>query len=394
MGFMGFFTVLFFVSVRSCHTQEPRAVRSGLKDGASCFVSLGDSGDTLTVAAVGDIMMGGRALPVLRERGFHYPFDSTRHVILDADIAVGNLEAPFALSGKAFEKKFTFMVPPSFAEGLAAAGFDVLTLANNHILDFGPEALQSTLDVLDSLGLAHCGAGKNRSEAEKPALVEIGGKDLSRMPEEGEKGRNAVFPQPERRAAFLAYSLTYPEEFWAGQNRPGTSTAVLNRMEERIRSLRDSADFIIVSFHWGGELMESPKAYQRDFGRKAIDAGADLVLGHHPHVIQGIEWYRGRLIAYSLGNFVFGSLSGKVQNAIILRVTFNRDGVSSAEVLPVSVDNREVLYQPRLLSGSRKAAVLEHLSRISVPLNDGELTITPDGILLPPCSPPSHHTPD
>ncbi len=236
---------------------------------------------SISVAAVGDMMFGGHASFYIEKYGVSYPFDSTKKMLSLADVALGNLEGPFTDDGKKYDKKFNFKVPPEYANGLLDAGFDVLTLANNHMLDYGIEGLKSTLDVLDSLGVAHCGAGLNLSDAEKQAIIE----------------RNGY------RIATLGYSMTFPREFWATDSTGGTCYPVWNKMIANIEKSDSLADFVIVTFHWGSELKNQPKTYQKDFAHAAIDAGADLVIGHHPHVLQGIEIYKNRLIAYSLGNF-------------------------------------------------------------------------------------------
>lgn len=315
---------------------------------------------SVSLVVVGDLMMGGSALPVLHQRGSDYPFDLTRTHLRTADIALANLEAPFTHSGKAFEKTFIFRIPPEYAGGVARAGFDVLTLANNHILDYGPEGLLSTVMVLDSLGIAHCGAGPDLLAAEKGVVVKRG---LWRI-------------------GFLAYSLTYPTDFWATLGKMGTAYPYPDRFKECLRMMREEADLIVVSFHWGGELKTEPKPYQRLFAYRAIDWGADLVVGHHPHVLQGLEIYKDRLIAYSLGNFVFGSYSRNARESIILKVRYDQMGFLMAEVIPISVFNYEVQFQPRLLEGALREKVIQRLNGISIDLNGGRKIIRESGVIV------------
>ncbi len=314
-----------------------------------------------SIAAVGDVMMEGAALSVIREKGPDYPFDGTRSLLQDADAAIANLEAPFGGGGKPFNKTFTFRVPPEFAAGVRNAGFDILTLANNHILDYGPSELKSTLAVLDSLKLAHCGAGMNRAGAEA----------------------EAVFRKPGWTVAVLAYSLTYPEAFWATASRCGTAFPVRDALKRRIAEIRPSADLVAVCFHWGKELAKLPLPYQREFARLSIDSGADLVIGHHPHVLQGIELYKGRPIVYSLGNFVFGSKSESCRESAILKVFFTKAGFQRGELVPISVYHREVHFQPRILEGERRDRVIRFINSISKTLNSGREPLSPDGTIIP-----------
>ncbi|MCK5148864.1 CapA family protein [bacterium] len=316
------------------------------------------------LTAVGDLMMGGSARSVISRRGVDYPFDSTRTVLMASDVAIANLEAPFTCKGIAFKKKYTFRVPATFADGILRSGIDVLTLANNHILDYGAIGLRETVSLLDSIGLAHCGAGENLHAAEEAAILEVNGKKIG----------------------CIAFSLTYPAEFWATSMRPGTAYPRLNRLKLIIESLENSVDYIVVSFHWGGELMISPKPYQRMYAKNAIDWGADLVLGHHPHVLQGCEWYKERLIAYSLGNYVFGSYNNKVHNSVILKVLLDDSRIIYSEIIPIIINNYKVQFQPRILQNRKRQDVISLMNGLSKRLNGGRDIFSSTGILVIPVS--------
>jgi poly-gamma-glutamate capsule biosynthesis protein CapA/YwtB (metallophosphatase superfamily) len=300
---------------------------------------------SISIAAVGDIMIGNHTTEYIESYGVDYPFNGTSKVLSQADIAFANLESPFTHTGTKFEKKFNFKVPPDYARGLIRGGFDVVTLANNHILDYGMEGLKNTITVLDSIGLNHCGAGLTLDQAQQPAIIE----------------RNGF------RIGFLGYSLVFPEEFWATRSRGGTNYPT--NLEKNIRHADSLADFIVVTFHWGAEGMNYPKEYQKFFAHTAIDCGTDLVLGHHPHVLQGLEIYKNRLIAYSLGNFSFSSYSRRATESIILKVYLTASGLLFAKIIPVSVDNYEIAFQPEILSDNRAENILAHLRTYSEPLN-------------------------
>jgi poly-gamma-glutamate capsule biosynthesis protein CapA/YwtB (metallophosphatase superfamily) len=334
----------------------PRAVDSTRTAGAAPARNA-----SVTVAAVGDVMLAGSALTVLMESGPDFPFDSTRTLLQSADFAIGNLEAPFGTGGQPFQKTYTFRVPPGFAGGLLGAGFDVLNLANNHILDYGIPPFRQTLRILDSLGIAACGAGMNRDDAETGVIVVRGG----------------------WKAAFLGFSLTYPDAFWATASRPGTAFAVRERIAGRIDFLRRNADLVIVSFHWGKELHGMPQPYQREFAHAAIDAGADFVIGHHPHVLQGFELYRGKPIAYSLGNFAFGSKSVSCRESAVLVARFDSSGFAGGRVVPLCVDYQKVQYQPRPMKGTGADRVIAELNRLSEKLNGGVKPLLPGGEIPP-----------
>lgn len=300
--------------------------------------------NTITIAAVGDIMLGHRAEPYLLKEGPGYPFVNVLPVLRQAQLVVGNLESPISKRGTAVEnKQFTLRVGPVAVEALNAAGIGVVTLANNHILDFGPLALQDTLTALGENNILFTGAGMDLDDARTPAFLKV----------------------KDRTIAFLSYSLTFPLEFYAAKGRPGTAPGYKEYVRRDIEAVRPRADLVVVSFHWGAELMTTAKDYQKDLGRKAIDWGADLVLGHHPHILQELEVYRGRLIAYSLGNFVFGSESDKTNTSIILLCTFKGKTLVRVEAVPLDVNNYRVAYQPRVLAGSRADALLGEINAAS-----------------------------
>jgi len=297
--------------------------------------------DQITIAAVGDLMLGNRTEPFLKEFGPAYPFGEVRPFLEQADVVVGNLESPVSVRGTAFpNKKFTLRAGPIAIEALKQAGIRVVTLANNHSMDFGPLALQDTLTHLEENGILSTGAGMDLEDARSPAILKVKGKTL----------------------AFLSYSLTFPLEFFASASRPGTAPGYADFVKADIEKVRPSADLVIVSFHWGAELMTAAKDYQIALGRKAIDWGADLVLGHHPHVLQELEVYKGRLIAYSLGNFVFGSESNRTNTSMILLLTFRGKSLVQADAIPLDVNNYRVKYRPRVLKGAAGAEVLESIN--------------------------------
>ena len=300
--------------------------------------------EEITIAAVGDIMLGGRAAPFLKQFGPDYPFRDVMPFLRAADLVAGNLESPISTRGVAVQnKKFTLRAEPLAAQALKAAGVRVVSLANNHAMDFGPLALKDTLDALSESDILFAGAGMDLNEARAPAIVKVRGKTL----------------------AFLAYSLTFPLEFFASARRPGTAPGYADFVKADIEKVRPRADLVVVSFHWGAELLTAAKDYQIDLGRRAIDWGADLVLGHHPHVLQEIEVYKGRLIAYSLGNFVFGSESNRTNESMILLLTFRDRSLVKAEAVPIDVNNYRVRYQPKVLSGSAADELIDRINAAS-----------------------------
>lgn len=317
--------------------------------------------EEITIAAVGDIMLGSRAARFIDVLGVDYPFGGTAHILKSADLAFGNLEGPLGVGGTKAIKDYTFLSDPRVAEGLKRSGFDVLSLANNHTLDFGSSALSETLVALKNSDIAAVGAGKNLGEARKSAVLTVKGV----------------------RVAFLAYSLTYPKDFYATRAKPGTAEGRISYVKEDVRMARQKSDLVVASFHWGAEGMASPKDYQREVAYAAINAGASLVLGHHPHVLQGIERYKHGLVAYSLGNFAFGTYN-KNKDSMILRVTFDAQGaLKRATILPILVFNEKIRFRPIVYGRNDSKRVIDHLSVISRDLNTSLVFTDGIGVVEP-----------
>ncbi len=293
--------------------------------------------------AVGDIMLAGSGTATFVRAGYDYPFAATARELRSADIALGNLEAPLTVRGQEFkDKRFRFRASPKAAAALKKAGFSVVTLANNHIMDFGETGLLDTIRHLDREQVRCAGAGNSLAMARRPAVVE----------------RNGA------KVAFLAYSLTQPLEFFAAESGAGTAPGYSRYFREDIVRAKSSADYVVVSFHWGGEGLSAPRQYQIEAARRAIDAGADVIIGHHPHVLQGIERYGRGVIFYSLGNFAFGSMSRHAASSVMARITLH-GGVREVEVLPLNVLNAEVRFQPAIMKGARGKKVVADLNALS-----------------------------
>lgn len=214
-------------------------------------------------------------------------------------------------------------------------------LANNHIMDFGTLALADTLEHLANAGIAWAGAGRESGEAYSPGLLKIRDKNFM----------------------LLGYSNTFPERYWAKRDHPGTafgSPKAINKWVSRASGSNYGP--VITSFHWGAELMTEPKDYQVDLAHLAIDSGAALVLGHHPHVPQPIEVYSGVPILYSLGNFSFGSYSRRTSVGLLAVAVFEPSGYcSSLEVYPLLVNNYEIHFSPRPITGIEGQRIFDPL---------------------------------
>ncbi|TAM45599.1 MAG: CapA family protein [Gammaproteobacteria bacterium] len=332
----------------------------------------------LKIAAVGDIMLGGTGTPEFERFGYDYPFDKTRALLKQSHIVFGNLEGPLTHTDhEAVAKKYRYRsAPEKVAPALLNAGFNVVSLANNHTMDQGAEGLRHTLEALDLVGIKHTGAGMNLAEARTPAILEANGV----------------------RVAFLAYTLTFPEEFWATAERPGSPFGHESQVRADIVAARQQADIVLVSFHWGQEGKTELRDYQKQLGRAAIDAGAAAVIGHHPHVLQGVERYKHGVILYSLGNFAFGTYGPEAFRSAVAVLTFREEWRRDAPITeprmhkklaelrlhPLNVRNAEVVFQPLPLVGAAADKVVAELQQISKPLGtqlenrDGVAVLTID----------------
>ena len=304
---------------------------------------------TIRITAVGDIMMDGSARAEMAKFGYDHAFDGTRDLLKQSHVVFGNLEGPLTRRGTAEkDKKFVFRSPPvKAARALRRAGFDVVSLANNHSLDYGATGLTDTIDALAAEGIRHVGAGKNSHDARAPAFVVVG----------------------DYTVAFLAYSLVFPENFWATDTRPGAAFGHEKHIIADVKAARAVADIVLVSFHWGQESIIELREYQTQLGRAAIDAGAQAVLGHHPHILQGIEHYKQGIILYSLGNFVFGSYSQKSQHSVIAHLYFTGSQLSQVRLLPINVLNADVVFRPLLLQNADANKVVRELQHMAAALD-------------------------
>ena len=254
-----------------------------------------------------------------------------------AALLMVNEEFPFSTRGEAAEdKQFTFRVDPSYVRIFQELGVDVATVANNHALDFGVDAFTDSLDTLDQAGLARVGGGRTLEEAKTPVIRTVG----------------------DTTVGILGASRVIPVSSWAaGSARPGMFTAYdQTPLLNEISDLSSQCDHTLVYLHWGIEKDEYPQEYQRKLAYACIDAGADLVIGSHPHVLQGFEMYKGKLIVYSLGNFIF---SNNANPTVLLQVQIKRDGTLAASLIPC------VRVNGQMQRNTAPAALFSHLTELS-----------------------------
>ncbi|NEO18611.1 MULTISPECIES: CapA family protein [unclassified Moorena] len=295
---------------------------------------------------VGDVMMTRRwentPDSFIPKYGVNAIFEPTREIFAQGDINFANLETPLSDRGTPHPSKFVkFHTKPEYVSGLTYAGINVVSLANNHTLDFSEEGLQQTIDVLNANNIKHFGSGMNLEAAAKPLLMEIHGIKI----------------------AFLGFSgITGKQPPWlyADVDRAGSMRLTSHYLEEGIKTVRDQADVVIVSIHGGKEYSSEPGSW-RELEHLAIDLGADLIVSHHPHVLQGVEMYKGKLIAHSLANFVFDQPWFETLPSMILTCKIDKDGVFEAFFHPIYRAD----YVPKSVRGNLANSIIKEIADYS-----------------------------
>lgn len=298
-----------------------------------------------TVIATGDVLLARAVnLRTIRYNNFRWPFEKTADVLRTADVTLINLETPLIKNCPVTAEGMVFCGDQRNVEGLVFAGVDVVNIANNHVGNWGRQGVEETVAALSESGLIPVGHENpvyltKGNEGDKPAVA---ASDAA-MAGKGDE-RDMKF-------AFLGY------------NDVGRQTGIRHvddeTFEDDIRLAKQNVAIIVVSFHWGVEYTHEPTERQREIAHRAIDAGADLVIGNHPHWIQPAEIYNGKLIVYSHGNFIFDQMwSQKTREGIIGRYTFYDEKLIDAEFLPVIIED---FGQPRWADGEEKKRIIDTL---------------------------------
>ncbi|MCA9353152.1 CapA family protein [Patescibacteria group bacterium] len=308
--------------------KENEALQTNLQTLELKLAQQTDQEKIYTIFAIGDIMLDRGVETKIKNLGqdYSFSFDLIKEDLTTADIVFANLEGSVSDIGVDTGKEYSFRFEPIVVEALSDSGIDVVSLANNHILDWGRDALCDTTKNLDRVGIYYVGAGCNNDQAEAPYIVTLG----------------------DTRVAFLAYT-----EFYIGahatSDRPGLSEYNMEKISNRIHTLKEQSevDLVFVSMHWGEEYKNRATLNQVVLGRALVDAGADVVIGHHPHVDQEIERYDNGWIIYSLGNFVFDqSWSEETMQGLLAEIQIQHKHVYDIVPKMVQLNSN---YQPYLV---------------------------------------------
>jgi poly-gamma-glutamate synthesis protein (capsule biosynthesis protein) len=274
---------------------------------------------------VGDIMLSRNIGSTIEKKGgSDYLFEKTKNSISSADIAFGNLETPVSTRGENQGSIYSFRSDPNALSGVRNAGFDVLSVANNHAFDWGPFAFEDTLSNLKKYDIVPVGGGNDFANAHTPKILSVG----------------------KLKIAYLGYS----QFAWASISdetaEPALNGIDVIQMKKDIEKAHEmGADLIVVSIHWGDEYEVHVNEYQKYIAHTLIDSGAHLIIGHHPHVVEEVEKYHGGLIAYSLGNFIFDqNFSPETRTGLMLTVSIEGGKIVSHEETPISFGSQFVPF--------------------------------------------------
>lgn len=292
------------------------------------------------IVAAGDVMLSRHVGTKIRNaKNPTLPFQKVKNILSAGDITFVNLEAPFYNKGEPVTAGMIFKAEPETIEGLIFAGIDVVSLANNHIKNKGEAGLLYTLNSLTNAGIKYVGAGKNDEEAHQAAL----------------------FESKEVKFSFLAYTASDGVKEVADQdvNNPDVAFLDPKQAKKDIEKAKENSDVVIVSMHAGAEYTFDPNQKQIEFARNAIDSGASLVIGHHPHVVQKVEQYKGGFIIYSLGNLVFDQMwSEETKEGVIAKCRFEGKNLKSIEFIPIKIEDYN---QPRIANDFEEEKILKRM---------------------------------
>jgi poly-gamma-glutamate synthesis protein (capsule biosynthesis protein) len=278
----------------------------------------------LSICFTGDVLLDRGVREQINKKGVAYIFQDVAPLFRNSDATVINLECPVTKTVSPIHKKYIFRAEPEWLPTLKESGITHAALANNHSMDQGRSGLEDTYMHLTDTGIIPIGYGKNTEEANKPVFISKNGIEV------------AIFN-----------SVTVPLENWVYlEDRPGVNQVSIETLSEEIKKLKTNKQsrYIIVILHWGVEFQKEPTIKQRKEAYKLIDSGADIIIGHHPHVLQNEETYKGKPIFYSLGNFVFDQNMPDAKESMIVRINFGKDGFSF-QTHSVKINNCKPKFQ-------------------------------------------------
>lgn len=298
----------------------------------------------ITIAFAGDTMLGRLANSVISKKGYKYPWGNMLSYLKENDLNIINLETTLTKNEKKVPKVFNFKADPDKVQTLIEGNIDVVTLANNHSLDFSEEGLLETIEVLDKANILHVGAGKNIELARKPVIITKHG------------------------ITFGIIGFTDNEPGWlATKTKPGSNyikVGDIEKIKQNIALIKNDVNYVIVTAHWGPNKRQRPTQEFINFAHQMIDAGVDIFHGHSAHIFQGIEVYKNKIIMYDTGDFVDDyAVYSDLRNdhSFLFRITLTKDKLKGIELIPVLISNMQVNTAP----SDQAMEMLEKMKRLS-----------------------------
>ena len=299
-----------------------------------------------TLLFAGDTAEIDAALPTLRARGFDYPYQATRWLIEGADVSIGNLEGPITDGGDRIPvyTRYVYRAPHESAAALARAGFDLMTMANNHAVDYGRSGIADSARDLRAAGVELIGAGQSDGEARRGAIVTVGGV------------RIGILAYCEDQFFFRVWM-----DLFARRGHGGAAALTRKNLADDVARLRPEVDVLIVALH-AGYNYRPPQSSTIHWAERAIDLGADAVVVHHPHVAHPVALYKGRPILLSLGNYAFGTPGHwELDYGLLAFLHIRGKKLDRVELVPLAVQNSRVHFQPQPLQGEERDRYLGRL---------------------------------
>lgn len=312
---------------------------------------------SVTISLAGDVLLADSVGRQMDIHGVDYPWESVKDIFLGSDLSLINLECTVGTIGEPQDKEYTYRAKPETLKGLVNAGIDGVSLGNNHSLDYGRECFVQTLDHLEEHKIKYTGGGRNIKALMEPAIWEI----------------NNI------KIGFIGFSRVTPSVDWyATENRAGIVNGYdsnAKNMLEIVEKAKEKVDFLIVSLHWGVQLADYPREIDVNIAKKLIDSGADCIMGHHPHVLQGIEFYNNKPIVYSLGNFAFATRKGRTSQTMVFNMEINKEGIMNTSIVPADI----IGSRPIISEGEEREEIINLINTLSaqwgtVVSEDGNIT--------------------
>jgi len=299
---------------------------------------------TYSILFIGDILLVNHSRKIIQRKGIIYPFEKIKDDLKSFDYVIANLETPISQRGIPIRNRYyVFQLHPKLAKSITTINLDAVTLGNNHLFDFGPQGLNDTIKYLDHWKIMHSGAGANISEARKPITIKHGDINIY----------------------IFSYCERPPDKYHATKDQAGTAPMDMAMIIEDIETYKKRNNLVFVSLHWGIEQTHMPQKDQIARAHEIIDAGADGVIGHHPHWPQAIEVYRDKPIIYSLGNFVNGHYNKIEKDNIITVFYCKQTKIKEIEIMSIAGKNRETKFQPFILKGKEARVNLMLIKNLS-----------------------------